>query len=92
MTWEQKLQALKALTPAHLEMRAPGDWFVNPYGREVVVGDMLRGDYGNGPSPQEAVEDDWRRIAESGATILLHRDGKRRTVRWNGYMWEEVKR
>lgn len=94
MTWEEKLAALKALTPTHLEMRKPGDWYVSAYGREIqtYVSCTLLSDYGNGASPEEAVEDDWQRMTKlpPGGYIVLHATtDKRRHVVWNGYMWED---
>lgn len=86
MTTDEKLMALKALTPTHLEMRAPGDWYVRAYAREVEERSMLAGRYGNGATPHDAIEDDWRQIATGE---IIRTNGKGR-VRWNGYMWEDV--
>ncbi len=93
MTWQQKLAALKALTSTHLEMRSPGDWYVAAYSREVSVGCMLKGRYGNGETPEAAVDDDWRQIAENpeGKIVInAMSPEKRREVRWNGFMWEDA--
>lgn len=87
MTWEQKLEALKALTPTHLEMRSPGDWYVSAYARFVTDGAFQRSAYGNGASPEEAVESDWSQLVDvipSNALIVV---GDKR-VRWNGFMWK----
>lgn len=86
MTTEEKLMALKALTPTRLEMRKPGDWYVLASYRDLEEGGMLRGAYGNGETPQAAIDDDWAQI--SAAPIVVTKD---RRVRWNGYMWEDVK-
>lgn len=94
MTWEQKLAALQVLCDTSLRMRKPGDWYVSARGRNVGGDGLLRGAYGNGPTPEAAVTDDWRQLAEmlpSDRFIVV--DGLtsgRRQVRWNGFMWDEV--
>lgn len=92
MTWEQKLQALSALTPTQLRMRAPGDWYVEAKGRAVKDGNLLKGHYGNGKTPQEAVENDWLQMEAipSDQYIVVSRNGERSAYRWNGFMWETV--
>lgn len=94
MTWEQKLQAIQALNETSLHMRKPGDWYVR-CGMEVGADNscVLIGRYGNGNTPQEAVEDHWKIY-----TDLLKLDEycvvgcaeNRRHVRWNGFMWNDV--
>ena len=90
MNWEQKLMALKALCDTHLCMRKPGDWYVSAYGRDVVEseGCILAGSYGNGRTPQEAVESDWSVIAEPGHALKITGKGY---MRWNGFMWETLR-
>jgi len=91
MTWEQKLMALKALCPTSLKMRKPGDWYVDASGREIKINGGLLGAYGNGDTPQAAVEDDFRQVAESEKVVVLDAYGERRCeLKWNGYMWEAV--
>jgi len=95
MTWEEKLAALKALANTHLEMRAPGDWYVSAYAREVGGNGMLEGRYGNGRTPQEAVEDDWEKMTAklpADRYIVVYASGEdRQQYRWNGYMWITVR-
>jgi hypothetical protein len=95
MNWEQKLEALQAITRCELCMRSPGNWYVSAHSRGVVSGEdgwLLEGSYGNGRSPQEAIEDDWQKIAESRLPVKV--DGvdykTTRYVQWNGYMWREL--
>jgi len=83
------LSALKALTPTHIEMRKPGDWYVSAYARTVRDGNLLRGAYGEGRSPDEAVINDWKEISKA-ACVRIGGDGAERTVRWNGFMWEDT--
>lgn len=92
MTWEQKLAALQSLTDTSLRMRKPGDWYVSAVGRGIGGDGFLTGTYGNGKTPQEAVDDDWNQLTQflpSDRYILVERAGKRRQVRWTGYMWED---
>lgn len=86
MTTDEKFAALKALTPTHLEMRKPGDWYVRACSRECGDGAMLVSHYGNG-TPQEAIEDDWRQISAHPRVIINVMGKDRREVFWNGYMW-----
>ena len=95
MTWEQKFMALKALAEMSLEMRSPGDWFVPSGGVEVTSDNSatLTGKYGNGPTPQLAVEDHWKQLTElkPGEYLVLHAMLPTRSHhRWNGYMWESL--
>ena len=96
MTWEEKLAACAAIGhEIGLRMRKPGDWYVEHRGVEVKEGPMLASRYGNGETPQLAVEDHWQQL-----TVLAPREyvvldagsgERRRAVRWNGFMWMDVK-
>ena len=95
MNWEEKCYALKALGDIGLRMRKPGDWYVDHRGVDCIeVGrnGMLVGRFGNGPTPQAALENHWDRLNdESVARIVINAYGKlRREVRWNGYMWDDL--
>jgi hypothetical protein len=93
MTWEQKLAALQALCDTSLRMRKPGDWYVSATGRGIGGDGLSRGAYGNGKTPQEAVEDDWRQIVEhlpSDRYVIARSYSIEKRVRWNGFMWSEV--
>lgn len=91
MDWEQKLAALKSLTSHHLEMRKPGDWYVSCHA-EVAGDGMLRGQCGEGATPQDAVEDHWRLLTELPPDRYLRCgiSGHTKVVRWNGFMWEDA--
>jgi hypothetical protein len=94
MTWEQKLAAIQALGEAHLCMRRPGDWYVSQSRTEVKErgSSVLSSAFGNGATPEEAVLDHWRQLAEVGPTFIVVIDAyseRRRHVRWNGYMWAD---
>ena len=90
MNWEQKLAALQSLTETCLLMRAPGTWYVSATGREVVEGGghFLCSAYGNGRTPEEAVNDDFRKIAESEAPLKVG-DAY---WQWAGFMWKQITR
>lgn len=93
MTWEQKLQACKALKEEiSLKMRKPGDWYVSQ-GIECKDGPFLKSKYGNGTTPQEAVENHWIELTVLQPDQYLVIGGNkpdRRCVRWNGFMWEDI--
>lgn len=87
MTWEQQIQALKALGECSLKMRFPGDWYVSLLGVSRVEGAMLSGSGTRGKNPEEAVENYW-----AWATDPHHhlRVSPSRNVTWNGFMWADV--
>ena len=93
MTWEQKLQALQSLADCELHMRRPGDWFVN---QRVQIGGngLLTGSYGNGATPEKAVEDHWKVLTnldlDQYLVISASSIRERQHVRWNGFMWEAL--
>lgn len=93
MDWQQKAAALDALAEIELRIRKPGDWYVF---QDVNVKDecILIGSYGNGSTPEEAIEDHWRILTEETKfpKYLIANAGKptRRAVHWNGFMWSEV--
>lgn len=95
MTWEQKLQAIIGLAGAFnvsLRMREPGNWYVSVSGTERKVGDSLLSSIGlTGRTPEYAVDETWRSITD-GQVLVVRSTAKtpRKTVKWNGYMWEEV--
>lgn len=98
LTWEQKLFAISKLCDTSLKMRKPGDWYVSSVGIEVAGDGVLIGEYGNGTTPQEAVEEEWRKLVTDlpdGKYLRVHdyRHGEKpRYVRWNGIWWREVPR
>lgn len=92
MTWEQKFEAMQSLAEASLCMRKPGDWYVKQ-NIEVGGNGMLIGEYGNGITPELAVEDHWNRLTAVKAPMYLTIRAygtDRRQYRWNGYRWADV--
>jgi hypothetical protein len=96
MDWQQKAAALSALVEIQLICRKAGDWYVRQE-VEIKDGAILRGSYGNGTTPQEAVEDHWRQLVDEMTPtpmyLVVSAGGgqrKRRAVRWNGFMWMDV--
>lgn len=93
MTWEQKLQAMTSLVGffnISLRMRHPGNWYVAVTGRHVKSGCVEYGRYGNGKTPQEAVENDWLLYTNLKGTEVIGVNDK--CFKWNGFMWEQVNR
>lgn len=92
LTWEQQLVAIKAFAGdfnVSLKMRKPGDWYVEAH--MSLGGDgMLLGTYGNGRTPEEAVEDHWRIFAveiPDDRYVVATGEQPYRRARWNGFMW-----
>ena len=93
MDWEQKFAAINALAQATLQMRGPGDWYVET-SVEVKNGSILEGRYGNGTSPENAVNSHWAAMLELAADEYLVANAGmewRRAVKWNGFMWDDVR-
>lgn len=96
MTWEQKLAALQTLTEHKLIMREPGDWYVCAT-IEIGGDGMLKSEYGNGETPEEAVLDHWERLTKlQNFEYLVVRTptdfvggSKSNYYRWNGFMWKD---
>ncbi len=93
MTWEQKLQACQALCEHTLRMRKPGDWYVDG-SVDVKRRSCLEARFGNGRTPEEAVEDHWKQLTElePGQYLVIKAYGEdRQAVEWNGFMWTTVR-
>lgn len=94
MNWEQTVQALQALAEVSLRMRKPGDWYVNAR-IEVKSGSMLVGGAGTGRTPEQAVLAEWNRLVtdlKDGEYLVINAGNEeRRAVRWNGFMWQDIK-
>ena len=93
MDWEQKLQALNTIGQCKLIMRQPGNWYVSQ-GIDVKNKHVLEGHYGNGSTPQAAVEDHWQKLTDLAShEYIVGREGgvgERCAVRWSGFMWDRV--
>lgn len=95
MTWEEKFQALAAIGNISLHMRKPGDWYVR-HDASLCWSQFKGGPYGNGTTPQEAVENHWEIFTTLKApgyselrAVLASVGGQKKEVRWNGFMWCE---
>jgi hypothetical protein len=100
MDWQQKAEVLAGLAELSIKFRekewrigAAEPWYVNQ-GIDVGGDGLLRGTYGNGHTPQEAIENHWRLLVTElpGGSYLVTRSptDERRRVRWNGFMWADV--
>lgn len=92
MNWEEMFAALKA-TGASVElcMRKPGDWYVSST-MDIPDGAILRGEYGNGRTPQEAVERHWAIYSKAPEVCISipSRQYERKRLVWMGYMWRDI--
>ena len=94
MTWQEKAAALDALAEIQVMIRKPGDWYVS---QRVEIKDdgVLISSYGNGVTPEEAIENHWRELVDEIADtpkylVVRAFQDQRRAVRWNGFMWQDV--
>jgi len=89
MTYEEKFAAINALCEASVKMRKPGDWYVQPTSFLGGRG-FTECTYGEGSTPQEAIEDHWEKI--SNAHYPLYAAAGDKHYEWDGFMWKEVPR
>lgn len=91
MNWQQKFAAVASLCDVCVRMRKPDDWYVSAVGRSLVFagGALLGGSYGNGATPEAAIEDDWTKVG-SGTPLKIEDHRGIRSARWNGFMWDTI--
>ena len=92
MNWEEKADALNALSAISILMRGRGDWYVRQ-SVEIKDGSMLGGGYGNGETPEEAINNHWEKmvldLTPRQYLVLNAYGADRRAVLWNGFMWAD---
>jgi hypothetical protein len=95
MDWQVKLATIQALSSSvSLHMRKPEDWYVHSSGLEIKLGATLRSPYGDGKTPEMAVNALWDQLtglSEDQYIVLNAYQTNRRAIRWNGWMWQDVK-
>jgi len=98
MDYQEKFAAINAVAEASLLMRKPGDWYVSqPTEITSDSSAMLSGKYGNGETPEKAIDAHWdelTRTLKPDEYVVIHAGDpkRRRHLRWNGYMWEDLPR
>lgn len=93
MDWVKKFQAMRALDKFNtcLHIRDDNSWYVHQSGVERKEGGFLSSGSGNGRDPEEAVIQRWNWLTDPKYCIVINASGpKRRAVKWNGFMWEEI--
>ena len=99
LTTDQKWDAITAFDPsARVEHRGNlHDWFIAD-GMHIGDGSgVIVGTYGNGTTPQEAVDEHWRIYVEElgpdryiSAQIREGAEYVQYRVRWNGFRWANI--
>jgi hypothetical protein len=94
MTTQQKALAMLGLvgwTGFDLKLREDGTWYVS-INADIRDGGCLVGVNTAKPTPEAAIEDTWKQLTdiEPDQYIVAKPGGKRRAVRWNGFMWSDV--
>ena len=93
MNWQEKADALDSLAEIDIKIRKVNDWYVSQ--RTEIGGDgMLLGSYGNGTTPEEAIENHWFQLVDDlpidKYIVTAAMNNERKHWRWNGYMWREA--
>lgn len=95
LTVDQKFEILQQISDLSLKMRSPGSWYVDCPKRYIGGDGFLRGAFGNGKTPQEAIENDFSQIVtylpNDRYIVIDDSVGKRKNYKFNGYIWKEVK-
>lgn len=94
LSWEEKFEIICSIMPAFnisLKMREPGNWYVCPHGRYIVGDGLQRGEYGNGTTPKEAIENDFNMIINlpSDRYVCVDAGGKQKYYRLKKHFWKE---
>ena len=94
MNWEQKAQALMALTGVcsfSLLLREDGSWFVRHTGIERKEGGCLSGGHQHGNTPQEAIEQCWEWATDPQYYLVKDAySSGRKAYKWAGFLWKEI--
>jgi len=90
MDWQQKFVALKAIdSDVALLARGYGNWYLR-FSPEIGEPSILRSPTQAGKDPEEAVDQAWKEYSTAKRVVINAYSAKRRAVKWNGFMWEEV--
>ena len=96
LTWEEKLEIIQSIEGmfsfnTFLAMRKPGNWYVQSRTHIYTENSpMIHGNYGNGKTPQEAVENHFKIYVEDiKDNQYVEYEGKK--YRFEGHIWKEYK-
>jgi len=92
LTWEQKFRALNALSEAVVKLDVNNKWFVShSYVERKEGGCLATGGGAHADTVDKAVESYWAWLTCPSYQIIVRAyTQQRRTVRWNGFMWEDT--
>lgn len=90
MTWEQKYDALAALSKwgTSICKDVNGLWYVSQSGVYISKPEAVVGVTGRARTINEAVEKTWE-IYSKGIVAIQCSGEPKRYVRWNSFMWED---
>ena len=97
MNTREKALALNALSRFSLELDCDNRWFVSHPRVDIKEIEHPGGIWsvtGRGDTPEDAIEDHWCKLTAPGQNHCIVVNAlcdNRRRVRWNGFMWEDVK-
>jgi hypothetical protein len=92
--WEQMAQALLSLSgwdAFSLKLREDGTWYVRT-GIHVRDGGCLSSPTVSSTTPVQAIIEYWKEVTsiKPEQYLVVNAGGKRRSVRWNGFMWADA--
>lgn len=92
--YAEMMAALNAIGRCGVYMRARDDWYVHQAGVEIGGNGLLSSVSVSGATPINAIEKYWAKLTnlDPGLHVVIGAMREdRRAVRWNGFMWDDVK-
>ena len=93
MEWQDKAMALNVLAEISIKVRKQNDWYISQ-ATEIGGDGFLTGSYGNGKTPEEAIENHWAKLVgklpQTKYIVTRDHNNKQKWWRWNCFMWKEL--
>lgn len=94
LTWKQKAFAIQSLVgwgKFALKLRDDSSWYTQ-HGIERVEKSVLSSGCESGETPEDAINQLWSWATDLNYHLVVGAfTSERKAVRWNGFMWENVK-
>ena len=94
MSFREMTAALNAISPplgCEVKMRQDRTWYVSVSAEISHDGRFLESPTQAATNPEAAIREAWASYSTAKRVVYRSVNGIRRDVRWNGFMWEDVK-